>query len=108
MMETVKNRTAGRIDLERQLDAMTDADFDRVSITARAGQLIAKPMLLIGASRDTTAPLELCHETIVEGLEAAGLRHLTAVVLEADHQFLTKRVALARLVVSWLRSECGF
>ena len=65
-------------------------------------------LLLIGASHDMAAPVDVCHKPFVKALEKAGAEHLTEVIMETDHLFMTKRIALARLVVAWLRSECGF
>src|SRR4051794_6686164 len=101
----VKSETAGRVDVEKRARAMRPEEIDRLSIITQAPKLVDKKLLLVAGSQDSITPVEYCHRPIVEGLENAGAAGLTEVVLDSDHFFLNKRVALARLVISWLRSE---
>jgi dienelactone hydrolase len=98
----------GRIDVEKWLVKLSPADFDRISPIAQAKRLLNKKVLLIGGDRDITTPIEHCHRPIAAAIRSAGVREFTEVILEADHSFLTKRIALSRLIISWLQSECGF
>lgn len=107
LRQRLLRETAGRVDMEAWLE-MTDADYDRMSLIKQAPRLAEKTLLLVGASRDTVIPIESNHKVIVNALRDAGARRLTEVILEADHGLLTKRIALARLVISWLKNECGF
>ncbi len=104
-MKAVSN---GRIDLEHLLRSLKPADFDRISPIAQAKKLASKPILLIGGDRDVSTPIESCHRPIAAALNAAGAQRLTEIILEADHSFLTKRIALARIIIAWLQSECRF
>jgi hypothetical protein len=108
MFDSTKRMTAGRIDLEAWLAAMTDADFDRMSILKQVPNLVAKTLLMISSSYDTTSPLDVAHKRFDKAFREAGATNFTGVILESDHMFLTKRIALARVLISWLRSECGF
>lgn len=103
----VKEETAGRVDTVPRVLAMTDADIDRTSVIHNVPKLLSKPVLLIGADRDTATPLATCHVPIAQAFREAKAQNFTEVIMETDHLFLTKRIALARLVISWLRSECG-
>lgn len=85
--------------------AMYPEKVERLSIIKQAPRLAPKHLLLVGASSD---PLESRHLPLVKALRDAGCDHLTDVVLETDHMFLSKRNALARLLISWLRSEASF
>lgn len=104
----VREETAGRVDTVPRMLAMTSADNDRVSVIHNVQKLVSKPVLLIGANRDVSAPIETSHVPIARAFRDAGATRFTDVIMETDHLFLTKRIALARLVISWLRSECGF
>lgn len=65
-------------------------------------QLSSNSLLLIGGSRDKTAPIEMHHQPLVQVLEHA--QTLTHTILDADHSFSDKRVTLARTILSWLES----
>jgi hypothetical protein len=102
----LKTSTAGRIDLLSLLNKLTPADFERFSMTKAAPRLVNKNVLLIGSvGRDYLRDI---HRPIVQSMDKAGAKHFSNVILEADEYYLTARVALARLVVSWLKTECGY
>jgi hypothetical protein len=105
VFDFVKAETAGRVDIEKRARSMQQEDIERISIIAQASNLINKKLLLVGASHDTVTPIESCHDLIVKALQDAGATRLTEVILDSDHLFLNTRIALARLVISWLRSE---
>lgn len=107
-MRALKEATLGEVDLETWYDALTMADKARLSVIEQAPKLVDKHLLLIGAKRDTVSPIATCHEPNVRALRNAQAKHLTEVVLDTDHFFLTKRYALARQVITWLRTEGGF
>jgi hypothetical protein len=100
--------TAGRVDMETWLANMSETDFDRMSLIKQAERLVPKTLLLVGGNRDIVTPLDTNHKPIARAIRDAGAKQLTDVIFEADHSFLTKRIALARLVMSWLKTECGF
>jgi Prolyl oligopeptidase family len=104
----LKEETAGRVNVYDRLKAMTVEEIDRLSVINNIPKLLDKKLLLVGADDDDMTPLVDCHLPIAAAFRKAGAQHLTEVVFETDHLFLTKRIALARLVVRWLRTECGF
>jgi uncharacterized protein len=106
--DAIKARSAGRIDMEAWLTCLSDADFDRISPICQAAKLVDKPVLLIGGYRDVVTPIDVCHRPIADAIKSAGAKRFTEVILESDHGFLTKRLALARLLISWLKTECDF
>lgn len=99
-----KDLTAGRVDHAFEQASMTFADFDRLSILKRAVDLVDKNVLLVGGSADTAHQVAN-HRPIVEAMRAAGAKHFTDIVLEADTYFLTARIALARLIINWYREQ---
>ncbi|MCX5738535.1 MAG: DUF1749 domain-containing protein, partial [Proteobacteria bacterium] len=74
--------------------------------TQRAAALAARPVLLVAGARDTVTPPTVHHDPLVAAFAAAGAAHTDSVVLDADHAFSDKRIALAHAVVGWLGSEC--
>ncbi|WP_340265850.1 alpha/beta hydrolase family protein [Sphingobium mellinum] len=106
--ERVIRMSAGRIQVESVLKDMTPADFDRMRPTVQAARLVDSNVLLVGAMRDTVAPLETSHRPIAKAMRDAGVRVFDEVILDSDHALLTKRIALSRLTVQWLRKRCGF
>lgn len=107
-LERTNRMSAGRIDVEGVLNSMTPADYDRMRPTVRAAHLVHRHVLLIGAHRDTVAPLETCHKPIARAMRDAGVRIFDEVILDCDHGFLTKRIALSRLIIQWLRQRSSF
>jgi len=106
-LDFLKSETAGRVDLATRILTMSEADIDRLSIPHNAARLAGKKLLLVGASKDVATPLASSHLPIKQALMRAGASHLTEVILDTDHLFLTKRIVLAQIVISWLRSEAG-
>lgn len=83
--------------------------LERLSAIRNAERLAKKHVFLIGPSHDADNPCELNHKPIAEALCAAGAAHLTEVILESDGGlFLTKRNALAKMLIEWLRREASF
>lgn len=107
-LEPVKARTAGRIDVVATMNAMTPAENDRMSPIIQAPRLVRKNMLLVGAMRDVVSPLDIAHRPIAQAMRDAGAQAFDEVILDTDHSFLTKRIALARLIIDWLRKRAGF
>ncbi|MEJ7935383.1 hypothetical protein WG907_14100 [Sphingobium sp. AN558] len=107
-LEPVKARTAGRVDVAATMNAMTPAENDRMSPVFQAPRLVEKNMLLVGAMRDAVSPLEEAHRPIAKAMRDAGVRGFDEVILDSDHSILTKRIALARLMIKWLRTKSGF
>jgi uncharacterized protein len=69
-----------------------------------AGRLASTPTLLVGAERDNEVPPEIHHHPLVRAMELAGATHLTHTMVDTDHAFSDRRVALARSTCDWLGS----
>lgn len=103
---TLKESTDGRLDLIKELNALTPADYDRFNMRKAASKLVNKNILLVGHS--SREHLENLHKPLVQAMQKANAKHFSQVIFEANDYYLTARVALARLMVSWLKEECGF
>jgi pimeloyl-ACP methyl ester carboxylesterase len=79
---------------------------EQFDTTNLAEPLAGKAVLLVGGTRDEVTPMDVHHRPLVAALLAANARRLTDASLDADHAFSDKRIALSRLVVSWLQEEC--
>ncbi len=84
--------------LEEILQHGDDWDLARL-----AGVLAGRPVLLVAASRDEGLPPEAHHAPLVKALRDAGSRQLTEVVLDSDHGYNDRRIALARTLLAWLQ-----
>jgi pimeloyl-ACP methyl ester carboxylesterase len=70
-----------------------------------AETLASRAVLLVAGSRDTVVPPKAHHTPLVKAMQNAGAQDLTHVILDADHAFSDKRIALARTVVAWLENQ---
>jgi dipeptidyl aminopeptidase/acylaminoacyl peptidase len=62
-------------------------------------------LLLVAGTRDEVVPIEDNHRPLMAALGKAG-GDVTEVILDADHGYSDKRIALTRALVSWLESRC--
>lgn len=83
--------------------AEAGTDFD---LLTQIPALAPKPLLLIAGSRDQTTPPAEHHAPLIAALEAAGAPHLHHTLLDADHAFSQRRIALSRAVTEFLVEEC--
>jgi len=67
--------------------------------------LAPKSILLIAAQRDQVAAIAQHHAPLVAALERLNPTRVTALVLDSDHNFSDKRVALTRAILSWLDTQ---
>src|SRR5688572_12967752 len=77
------------------------ANADRWDLTAHAGALADRPVLLV------SSVFRADHEGLVTALNRAGARRVTARTWDTDHSFSDRRITLARTVVDWLRTSCA-
>ena len=65
-------------------------------------KLSNKNLLVIGARFDSTTPLEIHHKPLISALKTANVKNVKEVILETEHSFSDKRIALARIISDWL------
>lgn len=102
----LKESTGGRVDLRKELEALSPAEYARFDMMKAAPKLVDKNVLLIGHS--IREYVDTHHKPIVQAMQNAGAKHFAQVILEANDYYLTARIAMARLVIAWLKTECGF
>jgi pimeloyl-ACP methyl ester carboxylesterase len=83
------------------LVAEIKANAERWDPNAHARELSDRSILLVGATFKTD------QDHLVEALDRAGARRVTALAWDTDHSFSDRRIALARAVIDWLRSSCA-
>lgn len=70
-----------------------------------ASKLASKQVLLVGGSKDTLAPMANHYTPLLQALKAEMNSRVTEVVLDGDHAFSDKRIALTRAVLAWLQLQ---
>ncbi len=77
------------------------ANAERWDVTGNARALSDRPVLLVAAV------FKADQDSLAAALGRAGARRVTALAWPTDHSFSDRRLALARTVVNWLRSDCA-
>lgn len=90
-----------------------EAVFEQMASTAIemhvpevATGLATRPLLLITGSHDEVVDTETHQGPLVTALEEAEAEQLTRVVLAADHGFSSRRIELARTILTWIDEHC--
>ena len=100
----------GEVPLQAEPDdtALTDllTHAERYDLLDHVRELAQRPVLFVAGTRDRASPPAEVTEPLAAALRAAGGAHVTTVILDTDHLFSDRRIALARAVLSWLRAEC--
>ncbi len=89
-----------------QLIAEAVSCAERWNLLNYCRPLSERSLLLVGGSRDETAPIVYHHVPLVRRLQDEGCEALTDVIIDADHLFSDKRVTLSEIVFSWLQDQC--
>lgn len=78
------------------------SNAERWSLPHNAPALRGRTILLLDNTHNRR------HAALVSALASAGASRVTAYVWPTDHSFSDRRVELARTVVRWLHSGCGY
>ena len=73
-------------------------------MTKHSETLSTKTLLMVGALKDETVPVEEHFAPLVRSLEERKAR-LMNVHYDTGHNMIDKRMALTRLVIGWLREK---
>ncbi|OGU54821.1 MAG: hypothetical protein A2V66_06975 [Ignavibacteria bacterium RBG_13_36_8] len=84
------------------LDEML-ANAKEFNLLNYAGVYTKKNILMIGATYDTTAPLDIHYYPLVKKLQGMNPAKFQSMVMETGHGFSTKRIELTRTVINWLK-----
>jgi len=82
-----------------------EAHADEWDYTQHTKQFVDKKLLVIGAEQDEIAPVGMYHHPFVTLLTKRDPQYFTHTILDTDHSFSGKRVALARLILNWLHAN---
>ncbi len=90
----------GGADPEELIDeiVLNGRDWDLMKVVERLG---GARILMVGATRDTTAIPELHHIPISERISRMESNELSSEMLKTDHNFSNGRMALSRIVLNW-------
>jgi len=80
-------------------------NHDQYDVKTNAEILAAKVVLMVGGSRDETTTLDMHYWPMLQALQEENASQLTHQVFDDDHSFSSHRIALARLVISWLKEQ---
>ena len=83
------------------LVAEVKANAEQWDVLVHAAALRERHVLLVGSANQTE------HDSLVTALGGPGTNRLTAYRWPTDHSFSDRRIALARVLVEWLRQPCG-
>ena len=103
MFEEALSRLLGTT-AEALVEEIIDAG-ERWDLVRQAKALVDRSVLLVAASRDEDLLVDLHHVPLVRALEAGGARDLTQALIDSDHSYSGKRIALARTVLAWLERQ---
>lgn len=81
---------------------------DAWDLELRAGQLINRHVLLIGAAQDDILPTKVFHTPMVQAFQAAGAQYLQHDTLDAGHGFIGVRAQLVTTVLNWVLQISGY
>lgn len=98
---------SGPVRVEPRHDPVEEliARADRFDSRTYAAKLASRPVLLAAGSRDDVTPPAQHHDPLVAALVDAG-GSVENVVLDADHSFSSRRLALAEALLGWLDRSC--
>ncbi|MFC2164223.1 alpha/beta hydrolase family protein [Acidobacteriota bacterium] len=102
----VKNLLPLNVDPRGFATGVPEEDLDDINPEKYLSALSAKSLLFISGSRDTVVPAKTQIEPLVNALKEQNAKDLTYEVIESDHSFSDKRIALARTILSWLNERC--
>lgn len=78
-------------------------EFD---LTGLGPELVPRPLLLIGATNDTTLPTTRFHDPLAVAYQALTWPALEVLLMDGDHTFSWNRMALADKVTGWALANC--
>lgn len=78
------------------------AHVDDWNLVNYAKSLAGRRLLLVAGDRDDGTPPPVHHTPLVYALERAGAKQLTHTMIDSDHSFNDRRIALAQTVADWL------
>ena len=75
-------------------------------VTSLGDALAPRPLLLIGATNDTTLPTAIFHEPVAVAFQSLDWPSLEVLLMDGDHSFSWNRIALTDKVTDWAQRSC--
>jgi hypothetical protein len=88
------------------LVAEISANADGFDTRQHAAALAPRALLLVAGTRDEVLDPAYHHDPLVSALRNAGAGSLREVRLDSDHSLSDLRIALARVLIDWLQTDC--
>jgi len=86
----------------RALTTELEDHADAWDVASQAPALRRRPLLIVSTTTNED------HPPLIAALRAARAQDVTALQWRTDHGFSDQRIMLARTVLGWLKSHCGF
>jgi len=102
----VKNLLPLNVDPKGFASGIPKENLEDINPEKYLSTLSTKSLLFISGSRDAVVPAKTQIEPLVNALKEQNAKDLTYEVIESDHSFSDKRIALARTILSWLNERC--
>ena len=103
MFEEAQSRLQGTT-AEALVEEIIDAG-EGWDLVRQAKVLVDRSVLLVAASRDEDLPVDLHHVPLAQALEVGGASDLTQALIDSDHSYNDKRIALVRTILAWLERQ---
>jgi alpha/beta superfamily hydrolase len=103
---SIQNLLPLRIDPKGFVSGITEENLEEINPEKYLPTLSTKSLLFIAGSRDIAVPAKTQIEPLVKALKGQNPKDLTYEVIESDHAFSDKRIALTRIILSWLKERC--
>jgi hypothetical protein len=71
-------------------------------VDSTAAQLRDRPVMVISTTDNGS------HGSFIDALKRSGNSKVTEKRWEADHSFSARRIELARTLIGWLQTDCGY
>lgn len=78
---------------------------EKWNLVNMAERLKDHSILMVAGGRDDIATVKEHHEALVNALEKSKAANLKSIILDSDHSFSDKRIALSEVVLSWLLEQ---
>lgn len=101
----IKNLLPLNVDPDGFASGIPEEGLEDINPEKYLSALSTKSLLFISGSRDTVVPAETQIEPLVNALKEHNATDLTYEVIESDHSFSNKRIALSRTILSWLKER---
>jgi pimeloyl-ACP methyl ester carboxylesterase len=102
----VKNLLPLNVDPKGFASGIPEEQLEDINPETYLSCLSKKSLLIVSGSRDVVVPAKTQIEPLVNALKDQNPKDLTYEVIESDHSFSDRRIALARTILSWLNERC--